>query len=58
MSFTGGGGVGKSHLINVTTRYVDKVLTKVGDNPYRPKVLLLAPTGMAASLIGKLCFYE
>ena len=52
-SFLGGGGVGKSHLIQVGSRFADKILTKIGDNPFRPKVLLLGPTGMAASLIGK-----
>ena len=51
--FTGGGGVGKSYVIQVISRYVDKIFTKVGDNPMRPKVLLLAPTGKAAAVIGK-----
>ena len=49
----GGGGVGKSMLINVTARYADKILTKSGDKSWRPKILLLGPTGMSASLIGK-----
>ena len=51
----GGGGVGKSMLINVTARYADKILTKSGDKSWRPKVLLLGPTGMSASLIGNYC---
>ena len=51
--FLGGGGVGKSRLINVVARYADKILSKVGDNHKNPKILLLAPTGKAASLIGK-----
>ena len=51
--FLGGGGVGKSFLIKVVSRHIDKLLTKVGDNPNKPKILLLAPTGKAASLIGK-----
>ena len=49
----GGGGVGKSMLINVTARYGDKILTKDGDKSWRPKILLLGPTGMSACLIGK-----
>ena len=49
----GGGGVGKSYLIRVISQYVDKTLTRIGDHPNRPKVILLAPTGIAASLIGK-----
>ena len=53
MFHLGGGGVGKSFLIRVVSRYVDKLMTKSGDNPMRPKLLLLGPTGKAASLIGK-----
>ena len=50
--YLGGGGAGKSTLINVVTRQCDKVLTQVGDDPNQPKILLLAPTGMAACIIG------
>ena len=49
----GGGGVGKSTLINVVSRHCNTVLNRVGDDPRLPKILLLAPTGMAACLIGK-----
>ena len=49
---SGGGGVGKSTIINVVTRHCNQVLNKVGDDPNQPKILLLAPTGMAACLIG------
>ena len=52
----GGGGVGKSTIINVVTRHCNQVLNKVGDDPNQPKILLLAPTGMAACLIGKIEF--
>ena len=47
----GGGGVGKTAVINATSKLAEKILRKPGDNPMKPKVLLLAPTGMAASLI-------
>ena len=50
--FSGGGGVGKSFLIRLISQYVNKDLRKVGDDPNRPKVIILAPTGIAASLIG------
>ena len=40
-------------VLNVVTRHCDKVLNKVGDDPSKPKILLLAPTGMAACIIGK-----
>ena len=48
----GGGGVGKSFLINVIATFGNKILTKSGDQVLRPKILLLGPTGMSASLIG------
>ena len=48
----GGGGVGKSYLIRTVAQWAEKILRRAGDNPLKPKVLLLAPTGMAASLIG------
>ena len=51
--FTGDGGTGKSHFISVTSKWAEKIFLKIGDNPNRPKILLLAPTGKAASLIGK-----
>ena len=44
--------MGKSFLIEVTSQAADKMLRKLGDNPKRPKVLLAAPTGIAAMLIG------
>ena len=40
-------------MINVLAKYVEKILRCPGDNPSKPKIILLAPTGMAASLIGK-----
>ena len=49
----GGGGCGKSFLINVISQFVQHILQQPGDNIYHPKVLLMAPTGRAASLIGK-----
>ena len=54
MIVQGGGGVGKSKLISVIAVCADKVLRKAGDKDTseKPKILLLGPTGMAASLIG------
>ena len=48
---TGCGGTGKSHLIRAVSKWVTKILLKPG--PVKPKVLLLAYTGAASSLIGK-----
>ena len=53
LNFSGDAGTGKSHFIFVASRWAEKILIKSGDNPHRPKILLLAPTGKAASLIGK-----
>lgn len=49
---TGGAGVGKSFLIIVLVKFIEKILRLPGDHPEKPKVALLAPTGIAASLIG------
>ena len=51
---SGGGGVGKSFLINCVSMWAEKILRKAGDHPLKPKVLLLAQTGIAASLIGNM----
>ena len=56
--FTGGAGVGKSFMINVLAKYVEKILRCPGDDPSKPKIILLGPTGMAASLIGKSIFLD
>ena len=50
----GGAGVGKSSFIKAASLQAEKILRKPGDDPNFPKVLLCAPTGKAASLIGKL----
>ena len=52
----GGGGVGKSYLIQTVAKWIDHILRKSNDNPDMPKVLLLAYTGVAAALIGKFQF--
>ena len=52
----GGGGVGKSYLIQTAAQWIDHILRKSNDNPDMPKVLLLAYTGVAAAIIGKLRF--
>ena len=46
-------GAGKSAVIRVAAMHAEKILRKAGDNPNCPKVLLLAHTGKASSLIGK-----
>ena len=53
MFFIGDGGTGKTHFISIASKWGEKILTQEGDSPNRPKLLLLAPTGKAASLIGK-----
>ena len=53
----GGGGVGKTFLTSIISQFVEKILRNIGDHPFQPKVLLIAPTGIAASLIGK-CYDE
>ena len=50
---TGGQGTGKSYLIRAISKHVEKILRQPGDNAEKPKVFLLGPTGMAASMIGK-----
>ena len=45
---TGGAGVGKSHLINTLRQFLEKTFTDYTGNAEKPKVLVLAPTGVAA----------
>ena len=45
---TGGGGVGKSHLINSIYHTTTKTFRHGITNPENPTVLLMAPTGVAA----------
>lgn len=52
--FTGGGGVGKSFLIKTVASWAERTLREPGEDPLKPKILLLAPTGSAASIIGKI----
>ena len=52
-SFLGGAGTGKSFTIKAIAKYAEKILRMPGDHPNHPKVILLAPTGKAANLIGK-----
>ena len=51
LSNIGGGGVGKTYLIITLAKWITKILINVTD-PIMTKVLLLAFTGVAASLIG------
>ena len=49
----GGAGSGKSSVIKVVSMHAERILRKAGDKPNHPRILLLAHTGKAASLIGK-----
>ena len=49
----GGGGVGKSFVINLVAKWLELIFRQPGDDPSKPYILILAPTGMAATLIGK-----
>ena len=49
----GGAGVGKSAFIRAASLQAEKILRKPGDDPRLPNVLICAPTGKAASLIGE-----
>ena len=49
----GGAGVGKSLFIRAASMQAEKILREPGDDPNFPKVLICAPTGKAASLIGE-----
>ena len=51
--FAGGGGVGKTFLINVVSKWAEEILRKEGTDPLNPIVMLLGPTGKSANLIGK-----
>ena len=48
--------MGKSKLIEVISQHCSKVLTKSGSSLSRPSILILGPTGIAASLIGNHIF--
>ena len=50
LHITGAGGVGKSYLIITLAKWTTKILAIT--DPNKAKVLLLAFTGVAASLIG------
>ena len=43
----GGGGVGKSHLIKTIFMSLNKVVMYKSVDPEKPRILLLAPTGVA-----------
>ena len=50
----GGAGVGKSAFIKAASIQSERILRQPGDDPNYPHVLICAPTGKAASLIGKM----
>jgi len=43
---SGGGGVGKSHLINCIYHLLSKVLVYKNEELEKPRVIKLAPTGV------------
>ena len=45
---TGGTGVGKSHFIKTIFMSICKLLSLKGGDPEKPRILILAPTGVAA----------
>ena len=45
---TDGAGVGKSHLIKTIFMSISKLLSFKGGDPEKPRILILAPTGVAA----------
>ena len=49
----GGGGVGKTYLINQISNWAHHLLSSWGDNSLYPKITRFAYTGVAAFLIGK-----
>ena len=54
----GGAGSGKSQTIKVMVMHLEKILRKAGDHPNKPRVLVLAFTGKAASLIGGMTIHS
>ena len=48
---TGGGGAGKSHLIKTIYMSLNKVMTNKSVDSEKPRILLLAPTGVAVAHI-------
>ena len=45
---TGGAWVGKSYLVKILTSFLTKTFNLYSGTPDRKKILLLAPTGVAA----------
>ena len=55
---TGGAGVGKSHLIKTIFLSLNKVLGYKGGHAHKPRILLLAPTGVAAININGIAIHS
>ena len=53
-----GAGVGKSATIRAITMHAEKILLKAGDHPHKPRVLICAPTGKAASIINGITLHS
>ena len=58
MIIHGGAGTGKTFLNKVLAYHAEKILRQPGDHPDKPRVLLCAPTGKAASLIGGITLHK
>ena len=58
MLIHGGAGVGKSKIIEVMSCWVEKILCKAGDHPGKPRVLIMAATGKAASIVNGVTIHQ
>ena len=54
----GGAGVGKSKLIEVMSCWIEKTLCKAGNHPGKPRVLIMAATGKAASIVNGVTIHQ
>mgnify|MGYP001215842512 CR=1 FL=1 len=55
---TGGAGNGKTATTKTLAMHAEKILRQPGSHPHKPRVLIVAPTGKAASLIGGLTYHS
>ena len=55
---TGGGGCDKSHLIKTVYQYVSKLLLYLRKSRSKPRVFLLAPTGVSSININGITIYS
>ena len=55
---SGSGGAGKSHLIKAIYKSVAKLLQYHGGSPEKPRVLVLAPFGVASLMLMTLHYIQ